>query len=487
MQEFELPISKFKVKPWKWQGEAIKRAIYQSNDFGIFAEQGTGKTYTMITILRCRYALRQRIMSTFIFAPLVTLYNWKEEFKKYSYINSRDVVVLKGSSKDKLKKMNEALESGKPKIFITNYESLINEELFNKVMNYAPEILVLDESHYVKTHNSKRSKKIAKIADMARHRYLLTGTPILNGVDDLYMQFRIMDGGETFGNNYHVFKGRYMIDMNERWKGKQNYFPKWVTNDKKYSELQNKMYRNAVRVLKKDCLDLPDLVVDQVYFDMAPDQKKAYIEMERDLITFIESKEKEGNNKAVVGELAIVKAIRLQQIASGFMVDEDGEVHEFKKNPKIDHLTEEVPRLVNSGHKVILWCAFKHNYVQLGRMLDKLKIKHAFITGEQTLDQKQRAQKDFTKGDTQVLVANRRAGGIGINLVESDYSYVYSRNFSLNDELQSEARNHRGGSEMHEKITKKNLIMSNTIEVELTKALTNKKDLSDNVLDIIRR
>lgn len=85
-----------------------------------------------------------------------------------------------------------------------------------------------------------------------------------------------------------------------------------------------------------------------------------------------------------------------------------------------------------------------------------------------------------------VIIANRRAGGIGVNLVAASYSIVYSRNFSLGDELQSEARNHRGGSQIHERITKIDLFAKETIDEHILDALNAKEDISKKVIDFVQ-
>lgn len=486
MQHFNLPITKFKREPWAWQREAIYRASIDQN-FAFFAEQGTGKTCALINTLRCRYSVRTRIMKTLILAPVVTLQNWKDEFKEHSFVNSSDVIILKGSKKQKLDRFAEGTEFGtKNKIILLNYESLITKEILDVLLAYGIEIFVADESHYLKSHKSKRSKAAVLLADRAIHRYLLTGTPILKGVDDIFMQYRIMDGGETFGKSYSVFVGKYMMDMNAGWRAKPNYFPNWVTNPNKYDELNTAMYKKAIRVLKKDCLDLPPLIKQKIIVEMGPEQRKAYKEMERDFITFVQSKEKEGTPKAVVAELAISKAMKLQQIVTGYVTDEDGTVHEFTNNPRLAAIKEKL-ELLTPNNKVIIWCSFTYNYTQLGRVCEQLGIKHVYITGKQNTDQKNESIQSFrTDDEVRVVIANRRAGGIGINLIEASYSLVYSRNFSLNDELQSEARNYRGGSEMHTKVTKIDFAAEGTIDLTVMEALNEKKDISKNVLDLIR-
>jgi SNF2 family DNA or RNA helicase len=217
---------------------------------------------------------------------------------------------------------------------------------------------------------------------------------------------------------------------------------------------------------------------------MTAKQKKLYLEMKRDLITFIDSQE---GSKAVIANVAIVKALRLMQIASGFAGTDDGDIIEIPDNPKIKAVKELLETLVDE-HKIILWCAFRNNYEQLGRLCTSMGIDHVFLTGDQSLKEKQEAMERFnTLPECRIIIANRRAGGIGINLVAADYSIVVSRNFALSDELQSEARNYRGGSQIHERITKIDLVMKDTIEEDVQQALANKKDLADSILEVIRR
>jgi SNF2 family DNA or RNA helicase len=113
-----------------------------------------------------------------------------------------------------------------------------------------------------------------------------------------------------------------------------------------------------------------------------------------------------------------------------------------------------------------------------------MKIPHVFITGDMTMPEKKEAMDEFRKNDAvRVVITNRKAAGIGINLVEASYSIVFSRNFSLEDELQSEARNYRGGSQIHKSITKIDLVTKNTIDEVVLAALQSKKNISDAVID----
>ena len=80
------------------------------------------------------------------------------------------------------------------------------------------------------------------------------------------------------------------------------------------------------------------------------------------------------------------------------------------------------------------------------------------------------------------MIANQSAGGVGINLVEASYSIYYSKGFKLEDDLQSEARNYRGGSEIHTSVTRIDLVTPNSIDELVNEALASKQQISDNIL-----
>ena len=478
-------LQQFKVEPYKWQREAI-RMSYEKPNLALLAEMGTGKSGAMVNILRGRYTTKGRIMKTLILSPLVTLYNWKNEFRIHSNIKQDKVVVLAGNgSKDKVKKFKESVINtiDHNAIIITNYEALLSETLFKLLIQWGPEVVVCDESQSCKNHTAKRSKAVYSLASRAENRYIMSGTPILNNITDIFMQFKILDDGETFGENFHVFKSKYMYDANATWRARQNYFPDWKARPEKYKELQDKIYTKAIRVTKNECLDLPPLIQQTYPVELSTAQKRYYDQMQKNFLTWVE----EGTKKGIaVAQLAITKALRLQQIASGFVTTDDDQTIEIADNPRIDAVKELLQDL-HLKHKIILWCSFRPNYTMLAKLCTQLGIKFVFLTGDMNGSEKAEAIETFNTDPTcRVIIANRKAGGIGVNLVSSDVSITFSRNFSLEEELQSSARNHRGGSEIHERILKIDLCASGTIDEVVTEALVNKKDIADKVVEIVK-
>ena len=354
-------------------------------------------------------------------------------------------------------------------------------DLYRLLLKWSPDILVCDESHVLKNPESVRARKVSVLADQAKHVYLLTGTPVLNNAMDLFMQFKILDGGETFGRNFYAYRATYFEDENYRFKGKQSYFPKWGIRKEAYQAIQNKIKEKSLRVLKKDCLDLPPLIRQNVYTELSMQQIKAYREMMTNFITFIENKS--GLPAAVVAQLAVTKALRLQQIVSGFVKDDEGKVHRLDA-PRAKVLEGLLSDLA-TDNKVIVWACFRENYAMIAEVCTKLGYEYREIHGDSgTHKERFQAMDDFRKDPkVRVMIANQGAAGVGVNLVEASYAIYYSKNFKLGDDLQSESRNHRSGSEVHDKITRIDIVAKGTIDELVTEALQNKQNISDRILE----
>lgn len=468
-----------------------KDAVWKSSfkpDMFLAWEMGTGKSCATINMIRQRFAEEKRMMKTLILAPLIVLKNWKKEFDLFSKINQKAIQVLDGPI---AKRIDNIQGFDGPRILILNYDALQNENLVKALLAWGPEILVADECHTLKNPKSKRAKHVSVIADVCKHRYLLTGTPILNNALDLFMQFRVLDGylrhNSTFGMNFFSFRATYFEDENAAWSSRPGHFAKWVPRPATYELLHEKIQAKSIRIKKADVLkDLPPLVREDRFVDMSVEQKKAYVQMKRDFVAFIEDKLKEGHTHAVVAKLAVTKALRLQEIVSGYAKTDEGQIVRFKDNPRLDELKELLLTLTPE-HKVIVWAVFKENYKMIKELCESLNIGCVEIHGDIPNKEKYANQDKFNNDPAcRVLIGNQDAGGVGINLVASDYSIYFSRNFKLSSDLQSEARNHRKGSEIHEKVTRIDLICQGSIDELISEALSQKLEISTLIIDRVK-
>jgi len=470
------------MKLYEWQEKALKLSETEQN-MALFAVMGTGKTFCAITIARSKYAANGRMLRTLVLGPVSVVYNWKREFLAATKVEDDRIFVSTGNSNKRAEKLGKHVNKYNQSVIITNYESLRNKALFEHLMEWKPEIVICDESHSVKSIKALQAKQTFKLSQHAMHTYLLSGTPITNDMADIFMQYKIMDKGDTFGNNFFSFRNTYFFDCNAGWAGKHGYFPKWEPIKELYPMFSEKILKKAVRVLKEECLDLPERIEKTYEVELSKVQEKAYKEMKRDLVTFILDRKDEP--QAVVAQLALTKALRLQQITTGFVQTEKKEIIDLGDNPRL-RSTREILVQVSHYHKTILWCSFVHNYRQLEKMCQELNLPYVLITGEQNAEQKQESVDSFNNDEKiRVVIANRRAGGVGLSLVAASYSIIYSRNFSLTEEEQSQARNYRAGSEIHKRIVKIDLCARGTIDELCMKALQGKKKMASILLDEI--
>ena len=183
--------------------------------------------------------------------------------------------------------------------------------------------------------------------------------------------------------------------------------------------------------------------------------------------------------------MALVKLLRLQQIVSGFVKLEDiGEkTHLFEDAPR-SKVLKELLEEITPDNKVIVWAKFKQNYEQIRVVCRQLGIKWVEIHGGISAKEKEQSILDFRNdSDVRVCIANQASAGTGVNLVEASYMIYFTRSFSLDDDLQSESRNYRGGSNIHEKITRIDLVSKDTVDEVILGALRNKKKIADIILD----
>ena len=463
---------KFKIKPWTHQYEAIKTAADLPH-FALFFEQGTGKTLTCVNMLRTKFYKHKQLLSTLIVCPQIVMENWRREILANSNLKKSDIVLVQGKGVKRIELVDSL--SGTPKVLITNYETLNMDGCFEALCDYGPKILVFDESHRCKNLKAKRTKRAIALADRAVYRFLLTGTPILNSLLDVFAQFRILDGGRLFGQNFFSFRARYFVDKNAGMP-KDKYFPDWRPLDSGPQDIVEKMKTCSVAIRKHECLDLPPLVKTPIYFEMEPKLRAHYEEMKDAFITYVE-------DEACVANLAITKALRLQQMVSGFIKTGS------EKAPKYTHFKSREKALKDliedmvADHKIVVWAVFKENYKAIRRVCDDLKVKYVEVHGEISQGDKVKAIDEFdTSDDIRVFIGHPGSGGIGVNLTVSDISVFYSRSFSLEYDLQAEARNHRGGSEIFERITRYDLICQDSIDEHVLKALQGKEKISLKVL-----
>ena len=347
--------------------------------------------------------------------------------------------------------------------------------------SYSIKGLVVHNCHRCKSPSAKRAKLAYELSRCVsvQHRYILSGTPVLNSPLDLFQQFLIMDLGATFGTNFFVFRNTYFVDKNA-FMPPARHFPNWQIREGALEDITKRISDSSVSIKKSECLTLPPLVKSTIRIQMTPEQKRIYSEISKDFIAFL-------GQKAVVAKTALTKGLRLMQIASGFASlegdDNDDRIeHEIKDNPK-DKALAELLEDVSASSKAIVWCAFRRNYRSVAAVCEKLNLPYVQVHGGISQKEKDEAVASFNKDPkVKVIIGNAGSMGEGVNLTASNVSIFYSRTFSLGADIQAEARNFRGGSEVHDKVTRFDLVMEGTIEEHIAERLASKEEISETIL-----
>jgi SNF2 family DNA or RNA helicase len=450
-------------KPWDHQEEALRRA-YTKTNFGLFL------------IARSWMYRRQTGLKILVVSPPITLKNWQNEWLAASKLTPKSCRIASGHY---LQRVN-VFKDPQTLVAITNYESLNMQPVVDAIEAFEPGIIIYDESHRIKNPQAKRAKAAWRLSKMVtcKHRLIMTGTPVLNTPMDLFSQFRAMDNGAVFGTNFSTFRYQYFVDKNSGMPI-QNYFPDWRIREGAIQEINSVIKDNTMYISKDECLDLPPLVKKTIDVELSPEQRKLYASMAKDFLVCVEL-------GVSVARLALTKALRLQQIITGFLTveGENGENtnYKIKENPRASALSDLLED-ISGKSKVIVWACFKENYDTIRTICSSLSIEYVELHGEIGEKDKFLAVDRFnTDPNVRVCIGHPGSGGIGINLIAADSMVFFSRTWNLEYDLQAEARNYRGGSEIHKKITRYDIVSPGTIDELILTKLHDKQGVSDAVL-----
>lgn len=461
---------KFLTQPLAHQREVLNK-IHKKDCFILAHDVGTGKTKIMCDLINFN-SKNHNEYKILIVCPASVMYNWQIELEKHAGIGNLAEVIYGTAAKRK------KLINNKP-ISIINYDGLgtVKDEILKT--NY--DMVIFDELHLLKSPKSIRSKLCQQIAANSKKRFGLTGTMILNNMMDVFAQFLAIDLGDTFGTNFFEFRARYFQDKNRMWAGKANYFPKWEPKASSESAIRELIFKITDRRTKSDCLDLPDTVIENRYCELSPEQHKRYEDIRKELITIID------NQGVSVAKTALTRDLRLNQVTSGHLTMDDGKIYQFPESAKLNMLKELLAGELE-GHKVIIWAVFRWDIASIRAVVDGLDLTSVCIYGDTPNDERQTLIDKFQNDPaTTVFIGNPASAGTGITLTASDVAVFYSYNYNLGNYLQAMGRNHRKGSEIHDKITYIHLIAKGTVDEAIVAGLERKEDLADRVLNHLRK
>ena len=467
---------KFKTKPYEHQLEALKRS-WNKREYAYFMEMGTGKSKVLIDNIALLYD-KGGINAAIIVAPKGVYRNWSEkEIPAHMPDHvERDVAVWNPAptvkQKTELMKLFEV--SPELKILVVNVEAFSTKKGVAFVERFIlahNTLIAVDESTTIKNPKAQRTKNLLKLALNTKYRRILTGFPVTQSPLDLYSQSAFLSTQLLGYSSFYSFQNRYAKVINRNM-GQRTF--RQVVGYQNLEELTDNVNEFSYRVLKKECLDLPDKVYQRREVELTPEQKKVYKQLKDYAIAQLESSE------LVSVTSVLTQILRLHQVVCGFVKHDQGDEVEIKNN-RLDSLLDV---LAETQGKVIIWANYQYDIKRILKTLHDTVGTEAVATyyGETLDEDRQKIIKSFQDPDSPLtyLISNVQTGGYGITLTEASTVIYYSNNYDLERRLQSEDRAHRIGQT--NKVTYIDLIAKGTVDEKIVKALRNKLDLAQEVL-----
>ncbi len=327
-----------------------------------------------------------------------------------------------------------------------------------------PDLIIADEGHKIKTHNTRAAKALHRLAAKASYRLLLTGTVITNKALDVFSQYKFADPN-VFGGSFYTFRNRY-FDMT----GYGGYTP--VLKRSMEPELMEKIHGIAYRATKDECLDLPEKTDISRMVELEPGAARLYRDLVRDSYAELAKSQ-------VIATNVLTRLLRLSQLTGGFLGGDTGLVEQVSQ-AKLDVLMDIVDSAIAEGRKLVIMCRFVPEIEAVTAQLTKQGIGFSCIRGG-VLDRDGEVERFQKDRSCMVFVGQIATAGLGITLTAASTMVFYSLDYSMSNYEQAKARIHRVGQTNH--CTYIHLLAQGTVDEKILKALHDKADLARTLVD----
>ena len=391
------------------------KLICQQSHFANFSEMGAGKSLPQAILAQgciedgiCEYV--------FIIAPKIVLGDWVKIFKKQLDCDWKNLVTYYHAPR-----VIRAHFNLRP-IIVMSYETVMDDlEKFKTIARNHKCMIVIDEAHRLRNHDSPRTVGITELSYLCNRVYLLTGTPITNGLKNAYSYINILRP-QVYYKTFNSFKLRHM-----RY---SPYDRRVLIGYNDVEQVQAILASFSVRHLKKEIMDLPPVTFQTRLLDWAPKQKKYYKQMADDYMIELKDSFLEAQNAAA-------RMTRLHQILTNpqsLGLDCD--------STRWQAINEDLEAIDLTQHKVVILCHYRESVKRLVEQLKKYN--PAVIYGGTTDVEKQKTK--FDEDDTcRIMIAHPLSAGVGVNFTIAAYMIFFEYSWDLDSYDQTVSRCNRPG------------------------------------------
>lgn len=314
--------------------------------------------------------------------------------------------------------------------------------MVDAVQRFGPELMVLDESHKIKSASSNVSRLMARLTPHVRRRVLLTGTVMPHSPLDVFGQWRFLDpmafgepqpDGSIRPSTYGGFRDRFAVLGG--WMGRE------VKSFKDLDQMQSIMAKNAVVVRKKDALDLPRTSDVTVPVTLSAREKSAYRDM-KDLLQVQLSRTEQASS-----DNRLTQMLRLRQITAGLLPDDSGVLHTIGTS-KVDTIASLVHDTLAGERRIVVFGLFRAEIALLADRLARTGTTVRLISGDTPKAERVRVREEFgSKAPGRiVLVAQIKTMSLAVNeLVTANHAIFASLSQQRDDYIQARDRLDRIG------------------------------------------
>lgn len=464
--------------------------------YALFWEQGVGKTKPTIDKFGHLYCTG-KVQGLFVVAPSNVAPNWvNDELPKHlpEMFLLKSFIHLFQSSKFKLKRSErerkELLAHKGPVVLVMSFDAMRTKHgkaFARRFMLKFKCFGVVDESQRIKKPRGKTAVTVVTSGRYMPYKTLLSGTPVTNGILDLYMQFRFLD--ETFWERrglepYAVFKKHFAIYRTraealeeDGWDPGYDQF----LGPKNVEEMTNYIKLIGHRLTKDSAgIVLPPKVYTKRYFDLTPDQMRMYVELEEDLITYFPRLDDADEEQVIEVLDKLTLGMRHAQITCGYAATEAGEPVQMigDKNPRLECFKETFEDMSNG--KSIVWCRFNTDVDLIMQTLTDMGRKPVRYDGKVSTDERERNKREFQEGDATDFVAKQQSAAAGVTLHAAKFVHYYSQSYNWEHRAQSEDRAHRIG--LKHSVLYVDYVANGTIDNKIIRALRKNHQFSQQLL-----
>nr|DAM27032.1 MAG TPA: Chromatin remodeling complex ATPase [Caudoviricetes sp.] len=350
-------------------------------------------------------------------------------------------------------------------IYIINRENVV--WLVDYYRNAWPfDMVVVDESSSFKSHKAKRFKALASMSTHIDRLIELTGTPSPNGLNDLWAQVFLLDGGERLGTKYTQFRERY-FDPGDRG---NNVIYNYKVKPGSENSILERISDICISMKSEDYLQLPDVTYNQIPVILDPKSSKAYYDLEAKMVLALPEAEEE-----ISVTSAAALSNKLLQLANGALYDEDHNVYEIH-NCKIEAFMELIESL--QGKPALVFYNYQHDKERILKALKDSGLRVRELKTTQDED-------DWNNREIDILLTHPASSAYGLNLQQGGNHVIwFGLNWNYELYTQANKRLHRQGQT--EKVIIHHLVCSGTRDEDVMQALERKDGVQNWVMESLK-